>query len=730
MNDYYRNLNVDIGYIFRVLRGAVVGHWGKVLAFTSLSAVTAYLLSLNLEPQYRAAATMHVAQRDTAVFDVRELMMKRRDPAYQATQVGVIESRILVQKVVAEHDLQNSSSFVETDVGGLSRVLSFIVGDDEKEELDEATRLKIATEQVQESLSVVPRQKSYLIDIIVQRPNPEEAALIANSLADAYISRVRDQEREDSERSQNWLLERIQTVSEELQAAETELQVYKERWNIIGDSKRSQGFVAQEVDTLSEKYLAAREERLALETLHAQILAIESADGDLQGIAALQMDPVVQNVKRELLELNKTHSELSRRYGPEHRRMIELNSKIEGTSRELDQQTQRVIAAIKSNYELAVRNERFHETNLQQSTDRVQDLSRRQGKLISLEQNVATQRDIYEAFLKRLNRSEATDDDINTNVRLVDPAQTPRRAMPNKTTAIVIGVGLLGFILSGLAAVVREWFDASIFRAADVESKLGVAVLSQVPLIEENESQDSEVPASYTHYTQQPFSAYAESIRGIRSSLMLSSISRKKTRVLITSTVPSEGKTSMAIGLAASLGQIRKTVLVDADLRRPSIHALIMDDSARRLLGLSDLCIGTAPGSECIHALPELGIDVIPAGSVTPNPQELFCSTEFAELLNSVSEQYDYVVIDSPPCGALTDSHMLSAQIDQLLYVVKAGETPVQRIRASLFKLKNFNAPIAGVVLNQTDEKDGAYGYYYYNKDGNDQTVKQVSAIG
>ena len=401
MKDYYGNLNIDFGYIFRILRSAVIEHWVKVLMFTLLAAVVTYLLSLRLEPTYRAVATMNVEQRDTAVFDVRELMMNRRDPAYQATQVGVIQSRKLIERVVKQHDLQDRQSFVGSDQSVISGILSFAVGSRAPVQLTERERVQIATQVLQDSLSVVPRSRSYLIDIVVERPEPEEAAIVANSLAQAYIEQIRQQEKEDTQRSQDWLFDRVQTVREELQAAETALQVYKEQENILGDSARSQNFIAEEVGTLSEKFLKAQEERRSLETLYNQIVDIERANGDVQGVADLQADPVIRSFKNELLQLEKEYSELSSRYGPEHRRMIELKSKIVTTTGLLDQQIQRAVAGIKSRYDLARRNESFHEANLEQSTDKVQDLSRKQFTLIDLEQSVATHRDIYEAFLRR-----------------------------------------------------------------------------------------------------------------------------------------------------------------------------------------------------------------------------------------------------------------------------------------------------------------------------------------
>jgi capsular exopolysaccharide synthesis family protein len=170
----------------------------------------------------------------------------------------------------------------------------------------------------------------------------------------------------------------------------------------------------------------------------------------------------------------------------------------------------------------------------------------------------------------------------------------------------------------------------------------------------------------------------------------------------------------MAVSLAVAFAQVQKTLLIDCDLRRPSLDELFESGPFnRRSTGLNDLCLGSASPSECIRSLPGAGVDVILAGTINPNPQELFCSTKFADMLNRLSEVYDVIVIDSPPSGGLSDAMLIATQVDQVAYVIKANSTPVAKARSAIKALEKANAPIAGVVVNQVPASDASFSYYY-----------------
>lgn len=729
MNDYYESSAIDFAYYWQLLKSVFQKNIKKSLLMATLVGGLTFLYSLGLQSQYRATTVMHVAPQSTAVFNLRELFLNRRDPAFRETQVGILRSRVLIDKVVKRLELDTHPVFMAGDVSIFAKIKAKLGFEKGKQNTKNAQRL--ITAKLMSDIGIASQRDSYLMKLSLSLPDAQLAADITNALAEEYIASVRANKQESSESSEQWLLDRLEVVNKDLKNAELALQEFKERENIIGSSKQNDGIVSQEVDMISSRLLEARQKRLGSEALYQQIIATESGRGDLQGITAIQNDPIVQNIRKELVDLERKQGELSQRYGPEHRRMVELASQISATNENLVRQTQRVVAALKSEYELAKESESFLKNSLGASTNKVQSLGRKQFDLLGLEQNVRTQRDVYQAFLKRLNENRATGVSVNENVRITDPAIAPLSALPSKAPLLVGVFSFLTAMLGMFIGLLRELFDNTIASDQDVDKKLSLMSLGSVPIIEEEVPEGSDVNLAYSYFSDHKLSQFSESVRTVRSSLMLSSIDEAKRRILVTSTVPGEGKTSMAVSLAFAFGQVQKTLLIDCDLRRPSLDELFEDASFnRRRLGLNDLCLGTASPSECVHTLPGSGVDVILAGTINPNPQELFCSTKFTEMLNKLSDVYDVIVIDSPPNGGLSDAMLLATHVDQVAYVVKANSTPVAKARASIDLLKRANAPLAGVMVNQVPASDSSFSYYYGRGYYNESVQKEAEIAG
>jgi capsular exopolysaccharide synthesis family protein len=712
MNDYYQSSTIDFPYYWQILKSVFRKNIKRSFLMACLVGGFTFLYSITLESQYRATTVIHVAPPSSAVFNLRELFLNRRDPAFRETQVGIIRSRVLINKVVERLELDKNPAFASNDVSVLSKIKQRMGFAAPKPEPRDIRRL--ITSNLISEIGIDSQRDSYLLNISLSMPNAQLAADVTNVLAEEYIQSVESNQRLSSETSEQWLLDRLEIVNKDLRAAEVVLQEFKERENIIGSSTQNDGMVSQEVDMISSRLLEAKQKRLGSEALYQQIIATERGRGDLQGITAIQGDVIVQDIRKELLDLERKQGELSQRYGPEHRRMVELSSQIAATNDNLKQQTQRVVSALKSEYELAKESESFLRSSLGTSTNKVQLLGRKQFDLLALEQNVRTQRDVYQAFLKRLNQNRATGVSVNENVRITDPAVAPLRALPSKAPMLVGLLTVLTILLGLGVGLLRELFDNTITNDQDVDRKLSLMSLGSVPTIEEGNPEEVEVNLAYNYFSNNKLSQFSESVRTLRSSLMLSSIDETKRRILVTSTVPGEGKTSMAVSLAVAFAQVQKTLLIDCDLRRPSLDELFESGPFnRRSTGLNDLCLGSASPSECIRSLPGAGVDVILAGTINPNPQELFCSTKFADMLNRLSEVYDVIVIDSPPSGGLSDAMLIATQVDQVAYVIKANSTPVAKARSAIKALEKANAPIAGVVVNQVPASDASFSYYY-----------------
>jgi len=272
--------------------------------------------------------------------------------------------------------------------------------------------------------------------------------------------------------------------------------------------------------------------------------------------------------------------------------------------------------------------------------------------------------------------------------------------------------GMFSLFAGFCIALLGELFNNTVKIDKDVETKLSETSLGIVPMIDEGADNKVARTEIYKYFLEKKSSAFSEAIRTIRSSLLLSSVGLKKRRVLFTSTQPGEGKTVMAINTAIAFGKLEKTILIDCDLRRPSVDWLI-SGSKKRHLGLSDICSGQATLKDSIFHLKDQGIDVMCAGSFNPSPQELFCSTVFTKLLAKLSDVYDVIVIDTPPSLGLSDTSLIASHVDQVVFVVKSGDTSVTKVRSSLMALKKANAPVSGVIVNQVISSDLEDSYYY-----------------
>ncbi len=708
MGDDYDGIEFDFAHYWRIVKSAVRTSYKKVLLVSLLVGVLSFLFTLTLQPLYKATAVMHVSPPKNAVFDLQQIFFNQRDPAFRQTQVGIMSSRVLLNNVVEKLQLHKNPNFA----GNGGSFFSVLLGNSAKKNAANTLSIEATSSILQRSLFVDAKRDSYLYDMSYISSDPNLAAEVTNEWTQAYIAFVKETEQGESEQSDTFLQERLLVVNNDLRAAEKKLQEFKENQGIVGGSVQSGGLVNQELDSVSRRLLDAKQERLEAEALYSKIVEIEKKSGSYQGIPDVKNDSLVQGIRSELVQLERQRGELSKRYGSSHRRIVEINSQISSTYGNLNRQISRIISGLKSSYEIAKQNEDRLNQVLEQSKTNIQSLGRKQSDLLALEQEVQSQREIYQILLGRLNQGRAEGDEAkNNDTFIVDPAVIPTQALSSKGNKIVFVATLMSVMFGFGIALLKEFFNNTIKIDTDVSSKLSQSCLGIVPMIDGEGEVNS--LSSYSYFLQKKSSAFSEAIRTLRSGLMLSSLDTPKRRVLFTSSMSGEGKTTLAINSAMAFGKLHKTLLIDCDLRRPSIDQLISMSKRHRHVGLSDLCLGEVKASECIHSLRDKNIDVLCAGTINPNPQELFCSSRFSQLLNKLSEIYDVIIIDTPPSLGLSDTSLIASHVDQVVFVVKSAETSVSKVRASLSALKKANAPVSGVVVNQVMPEDLSDSYYY-----------------
>jgi len=400
---------------------------------------------------------------------------------------------------------------------------------------------------------------------------------------------------------------------------------------------------------------------------------------DVKGVSTLTAQEL-DELTSQLVISRAKYADLAKRYGAKHPKLI----------------------AAKSEFKAA-------EQQLVRSKGKIQNIGRKEVKLRELQRQVKSNRQLYDTFMDSLKEASQAVDLQTSNARISDPAVAPINPIKPKKQMIVGLAFFASLMLGVLLAFLFEALDRTFKSPSDIEDKLGQAVLGILPLIKVN-AKNREAQAT-AMLDEAKHSSYGEAMRTIRTGLILSSLDNPHKVILVTSSVPGEGKSTVSSNLALAMGKMEKVLLIGADLRRPSLSKALAVKSS---LGLCNIVAGTSKFNECIHRIEGAGIDFLPCGSLPPNPLELLSSQRFAKTMALLEENYDRIVIDSPPVQAVSDALVLSRYAKAVVYVVEADKTHENLVQNGIKRLLQYKAPIAGVILNKFNvDKSAKYGYEY-----------------
>ena len=728
---------IDYRYYLELLRTVLLKHL-RLIIFFCVACVTAAILYVQSQaPIYASTLTLHVAPKES--FFTFDSYYWTDEEKFQETQIGLLESRKLKLKVVDEIDLHKAGKLTPSPFdAGIARVArEFLASFREPDPVKEISE----EEQIEKTAAVLSnlmtiskppnREYSNLLNVTVQMADPDLATLTANTIGTVYIDLVFENEIESARKNQQFLSDRLAILRDDLRNAEQRLQAYREQQDIVaGPSGSSE--VDDELASLSNRYFESRENRLRQENLYKQVQNISPGSRAWEKLPAISNHPSITRLQSDLRQLTQRKSELSKRYGSRHNKMIAVNSEISAIEDSLRSRVQDIVAGIRSEYELSVKIEEAAEETLSSVRGRKQELGRKEYQLNELTQDVEAKREVYSMFLNRLNQDGAAGPVRNDNLWIADPAAPGKGSRTSMVRAGIIALILsLGFALG--IGLLLELTRNTINTTDDVEKKLSVPLIGFLPLINDGVSPPSGL--AYEEYLNNPNSRFSEALRTVRTSITLSGVrGERANRFLVTSSQMGEGKTSVSLSLAASFGQMSKVIVLDGDLRKPSVER-VLNTSNHQLPGLTDVIAGSHHLVEAIQTVEPAGIDVLYAGSRTIKPLELLQSLQFRELVDELSETYDTIIIDSPPCVSVSDAYVLSTLVDSVIFVVKSNEAKVQTIRHSLQRFSSIDANLAGVLLNQLD-MDAAHNYgryqdYYdykgYGGDTIDPPLKVVS---
>ncbi|MEW5009167.1 MAG: polysaccharide biosynthesis tyrosine autokinase [Cycloclasticus sp.] len=686
----------------------IMQHKTGILSFSFVVTLLTILVVYSMTPVYRATATLLIESQQAKVVSIEEIYgLDSSNTEYYLTQFEILKSRRLAENVIRQYNLVEHPEFNQTPFISFSwrDIAAQFMPDLAAQEPSQEDVFQGVVDAFIGRLSIAPVRKTQLVKISFDAFDRVFAAKIANAIGEAYIDSNLEAKLSLTIKATSWLNERLGGLKEKLSQSEQALQAFRDREQIVG-SGGGLDIANRELDLLAAKLVDSKRARLEVEGLYSEIKAMgaNAPAETYESIPAVLRHPVIQSYKESMLKVEQKKSELSKRYGFKHPKMVAVTAELSSARSLLNTQIMSVVRGIENKYRIARQSERALQGSMGKNKQNIQGLMGKSYQLKELEQEVKTNRALYDSFFTRLNETTATSSLESANARLSDPAVAPRIPAKPKKKLIVILSLLVSLMFAVVCAFLLESLNNSIKTAADVQEKLAQAMLGLLP-----ELKDKAERASYLQYIEEPKSGFSESVRTIRTGLVLSSLDNPHKVIAVTSTVPGEGKTSVAFSLAYSLGQLERVLLIDADMRRPSIGKFLAYASGAP--GLSNLVAGTATLEECIHSHEKTGIDVMSSGIIPPNPLELLSSQRFATVLQELEGRYDRIVIDTAPCQAVSDALVLSKLVGSMVYVVKADDTSASQVKAGLKRLLDVEAPVAGVVLNRVSVDKGSRYY-------------------
>jgi len=692
-------------------------HQWLILSFMLAVVTIVAIATFRMQPVYVATARIEIDRENTNILPFQgpdAYDFYADSESYVETQ-----SRVLTSETLALQTIRNSGLSVRPEFSTPS-------GPSEAVAIGSLANQKRPPELAEflGSLSVKRVPNSRLMDVNFESTDPLLAARIVNAHIENFIQQNFRSRYESASQASTWLADQLNELKIKVQKSE-DARIAYERQNQIWTLDDKQNITTQRLSDVNKELTEASSTRMKKETLFTFAKA-----GNLDAVPQMQGNAFLSDLLKRRNDLNSEYNDALSQYGPNFPRVLRYQSQIKELDATIDKEKQNILNGLESDY----REARQHEARLVDELDqRKAEANAMAEKLVEyniLKREAEANKTLYDGLLTKLKEANISVGLKSSNIRLVDPAMIPSYpARPAKTRNLALAflVGLVGGI--GLA-LLREYLDNTVKTPDDIETLARLPSLAVVPQFVGSNGNGKRsgmfngLGAANGHEKRielvaqhLPKSQMSEAFRALRTSILLSQADHPPQVILVTSALPREGKTTAAANLAVTLAQLGdKTVLVDADLRKPGVGRLLDLTSGKYaglssyLAGVSSLDLVTVP-----HPLiPNLA--AIPTGPLPPNPADLLSSHKLSDAIAELRTKFKFIVIDSPPIMAATDAVILSVQTDGVLIVVRSGETPKEAFTRTRDLLASVKCRILGVVLNAVDSSapDYYYSYRYY----------------
>ena len=684
-----------------------------VIAPAIILVTLAAIASMRATPIYDALGRVSIHREGSGLAAFKEgsvdMTQEDYDPTIALeTQTRVLESDSLALQVVKRLHLDKNVKFAGP-----------AANDKEKKTLQGPAQFSPNEETslidgFKGSLAVKNIPNTRLLEIHFKNQDPRLAAEIVNTLIAEYIEQNIKTKYDATMQASEWLTNQLADLQIKVESSQKKLVQYQQENGILGGDEK-QNIIVAKLEDLNKQLTDAETDRIRKDSLYRQTLSANPENA----IPAPQNATLLKLHDQEL-EVQKQYSQATLQFGPSYPKVVELENQLKQIQAATQAEVKKASRDIQGEYMTAVGREKMLRKAFEEQKQQANLLNQRAIQYSLLKRDADSNRQLYEGLLQRLKEAGMSAGLKSSNIQIVDPARVPTVPFsPNIPRNIELAL-MLGLGCGVAVAFVLEALDQTVHTAEQAEMISSLPSLGMVPLFRDrsltnkyftlaakNDSASREVVA-LTH----PKSEAAEAYRALRTSILLAGGTTPQV-LLITSPLPQEGKTTTCVNCGIMLAQQgRRVLLVDGDLRRPSVHLRLKIQNKR---GLTSILTGAATAADCIVDYPNVpNLSVLTAGPSPPRPAELLGSEKISILLEQWRKEYDHILIDTPPALSVTDAVLLSPKTDRVVLVIRAGQTTKGALSRARDLLMQVNAQVLGIVVNAVDLNAPQYYYYSY----------------
>ncbi|MBO4711744.1 polysaccharide biosynthesis tyrosine autokinase [bacterium] len=621
---------------------------------------------------------------------------------YYATQYEIIQSRAVAQKVLEMVPGENVLEYLGFDLEKI-----------EPEKIKDIDPVAVLLSKI----NVVPQKNSNIVRISVEDKDPEKAAFLANAVASSYIEFNLEKKYFETKDAARWLMDQSVSLKQNLENSEMMLFEFKQSNNVLATTfEAKQELLSNRIIKLTNTLTDQEIRRNALTAKieeYANVNIDNPEDGVFKEIS--KENAIVGNLKLKYLEVVSKINESEQVYGEKHPKVVTLLADKENIEKTFKSEIEGVISSYNLELKMLDNEMKKNRKMLAESQTEAINLNKLDINYSKLRREVETNKKLYDIVLERSKEADLSALLKNNNIRMIDRALVSNIPVKPRKQIILLAGFAIALVLASLAVFLVEFFDTKFKSFKELETISGKSLLGIIPKFQQiDTSQFKEI----SFEDKSGKSLAVEAFRSLRTNIKLSNPDSRLKIMLVTSSVPHEGKTIVSSNLASSYSVAgKKVLLIDADMRKPRVHKVF---GLKNEKGLSTLIVGEHSMGDVVNKNVYEGLDVVTAGIIPPNPAELLESSRFSDILKDFSEIYDVVIIDTPPLTPVSDAATIAPMTDGLILAVNINETPRDIFKSVIANISKPGITLLGVVVNNIDFKQekkfkSYYGYSYYH---------------